>query len=136
MRGHVPLKGCTIEADTEKTHKHENCFKLYSKKLDKSYYLIAADYSEMLQWIQAIQDASNSIVSTATVVPAVTSKPQGNGSHHLLSNEDEDYPTGTSGRLDSMTMTALTRPVSLNTVEPDSSRSSFVRDTHESSSSH
>jgi hypothetical protein len=135
LRGHVPLKGCTLEADTPKTHKHENCFRLYSKKLDKSYYLIAADYSEMLQWIQAIQDASTSVVSTANAVPAVTSKPRGYEEHGLLSNEDDDFPTSTSDRMESNTMTLMSRPLTLNTTGPNSERSTLVRDLDSVSSS-
>jgi len=49
------LFGAEIEINTDKTNKYAYCFKLYSKKLDKSYYLIAEDYEEMDKWIEAIK---------------------------------------------------------------------------------
>jgi len=127
VNGHILLKGCTIEADTPKTQKHENCFRVYSKKLDKSFYFQASDYTEMLQWIQAIKDASESVVSTKNVVPAVTAKPMGDGEHSLLMNEEE-MPTHTSDRSQTMTLSALSRPLTVDTTPAGSERSTFVKD--------
>jgi hypothetical protein len=137
LRGHVPLAGCVLEADTPKTQKYENCFRLYSKKLDKSYYLQAADYSEMLQWISAIQEASESIVLTGNFVPAITAKqPRGGDGAMLLGDDDYVTETGTSDRFESMTLTALSRPITVSpTDEPNSERSTLVKDLESSESS-
>lgn len=54
-RGHIPLYGADIETNTEKTNKYEYCFRLYSRKLDRSYYLIADSQEELDSWIEAIK---------------------------------------------------------------------------------
>lgn len=87
--GHIPLKGCTLESETAKTEKYPNCFRLYSKTLDKSYYLQAADYADMLQWVSAIKAASESICTTGKAVPANTAPRTGNAGHERFQNEDE-----------------------------------------------
>lgn len=106
MRGHIPLANCRIDADTMKTNKYENCFKLYCKKLDKSFYLAARDYSEMLQWISAIKIASTSSGSTLHAVPGnAAAIGQQKGDHQLLLNGEE-----MDGDFENETMSSFTGP--------------------------
>lgn len=130
LRGHVPLKGCTIETDTPKTLKYENCFRLYSKKLDKTFYLAGSDYAESMKWVQAIKEASGSTVATKNYVPAVTAKAPGDGEHSLLHNEEGAEDThAASTRMESLTMTAtLLDGERTATTLPGSERSTLVHD--------
>lgn len=122
------MKGCTLETDTPKTQKYENCFRLFCKKLDKTFYLQASDYAETLLWIQAIKTAANGGASTANAVPAVTAKSPGEGGHSLLDNEEGiDSPTNTTGRMESLTLTANMSERTEPTL-PNSERSTLIHD--------
>lgn len=54
--GEVPLEGANLTTDTK--IKKSNCFELYSPKIDKVFYVQAANKAEMDSWLNAIQDGS------------------------------------------------------------------------------
>jgi hypothetical protein len=55
LKGHIPLDDAVVEVNTPKTNTQLNCWKLYCKILDKSYYLVADDRESVKGWIHAIQ---------------------------------------------------------------------------------
>lgn len=64
VKGHINLDDCEIETNTERTSIAENCFRLYSKKYNQSYYFSCNDYGDMLKWINFLKRSSESFIKT------------------------------------------------------------------------